>query len=500
MNGYVIALDQGTTTSRAIIFDAAGNAVSMAQYPFRQHYPKPGWVEHDPMDILSTQLHALGAAFEKSGLSPTDIAGIGITNQRETTIVWEKATGKPVCNAIVWQCRRTSDVSDQLIRDGMTDYIRKTTGLLPDPYFSATKIKWILDNVSGARARAERGELLFGTVDTWIIWNLTGKHVTDVSNASRTMLFDIDRLAWDANMCRRLGIPMQMLPQVVSNSEVYGYVVSGIPGIQILEGIPVCGAAGDQQAALLGQGCICPSQAKNTYGTGCFTLMNTGTLSPRSSGGLVTCVGWQIKGKTCYAVEGSVFNAGSSIQWLRDELGMISTAHECDVLAETVADTGGVYVVSAFTGLGAPWWDSYARGTITGITRGTNKAHICRAVLEGIAYQVSDLLEVMEKDAGNSLDILRVDGGASVSDFMMQFQADILQKPIDRPSSVETTALGAAFLAGLSAGVWNSLEDITSLRRTQKRFEPQMDAQKAAELLKNWRKAVRCSAGWAKEE
>lgn len=500
MNGYVIALDQGTTTSRAIIFDAAGNAVSMAQYPFRQHYPKPGWVEHDPMDILSTQLHALGAAFEKSGLSPTDIAGIGITNQRETTIVWEKATGKPVYNAIVWQCRRTADISDQLIQDGMTDYIRKTTGLLPDPYFSATKIKWILDNVPGARARAERGELLFGTVDTWIIWNLTGKHVTDVSNASRTMLFDIDRLVWDTNMCRRLGIPVQMLPQVASNSEVYGYVVSGIPGIQILEGIPVCGAAGDQQAALLGQGCIHPGQAKNTYGTGCFTLMNTGELSPRSDSGLVTCVGWQIKGKTCYAVEGSVFNAGSSIQWLRDELGLISTSHECDVLAETVADTGGVYVVSAFTGLGAPWWDSYARGTIAGITRGTNKAHICRAVLEGIAYQVADLLEVMERDAGNSLDVLRVDGGASVSDFMMQFQADILQKPIDRPSSVETTALGAAFLAGLSAGVWSSLEDIASLRRTQKRFVPQMDAQKAAELLKDWRKAVRCSAGWAKEQ
>ena len=500
MNGYVIALDQGTTTSRAIIFDAAGNAVSMAQYPFRQHYPKPGWVEHDPMDILSTQLHALGAAFEKSGLSPTDIAGIGITNQRETTIVWEKVTGKPVYNAIVWQCRRTADISDQLIRDGMTDYIRATTGLLPDPYFSATKIKWILDNVPGARARAERGELLFGTVDTWIIWNLTGKHITDVSNASRTMLFDIDRLTWDTNMCRRLGIPMQMLPQVASNSEVYGYVISGIPGIQLLEGIPVCGAAGDQQAALLGQGCIYPGQAKNTYGTGCFTLMNTGSLSPRSNDGLVTCVGWQIKGKTCYAVEGSVFNAGSSIQWLRDELGMISTAHECDVLAETVADTGGVYVVSAFTGLGAPWWDSYARGTITGITRGTNKAHICRAVLEGIAYQVADLLEVMEKDADNSLEVLRVDGGASVSDFLMQFQADILQKPIDRPSSVETTALGAAFLAGLSAGVWSGLEDITSLRRTQKLFTPQMEAQEAAKLLNNWRKAVRCSAGWARQE
>jgi len=500
MNGYIIALDQGTTTSRAIIFDASGNAVSMAQYPFTQHYPKPGWVEHDPMDILSTQLHALGAAFEKSGLSPTDIAGIGITNQRETTILWEKSTGKPIYNAIVWQCRRTSDISDRLVEDGMTDYIRKTTGLLPDPYFSATKIKWILDQIPGARARAEKGELLFGTVDTWLIWNLTGKHVTDVSNASRTMLFDINKLSWDSDICRRLGIPMQMLPQVVSNAEVYGHVVSGIPGIQRLEGIPVCGAAGDQQAALLGQGCILPGQAKNTYGTGCFTLMNTGETSPRSSGGLVTSVAWQIKGKTCYAMEGSVFNAGSSIQWLRDELGLISTAHECDVLAETVPNTGGVYVVSAFTGLGAPWWDSYARGTITGITRGTGRAHICRAVLEGIAYQVADLLVAMEKDTGTQLDVLRVDGGASVSDFMMQFQADVLQKPIDRPSSVETTALGAAFLAGLSAGLWKDPADIISLRQTQRRFEPQMDAKEAAKLLKDWHKAVGRSCGWARED
>lgn len=499
MNGYVIALDQGTTTSRAIIFDNAGNIISMAQYPFTQYYPKPGWVEHDPMDILGTQLHALGAAFEKSGLSPTDIAGIGITNQRETTIVWEKNTGKPIYNAIVWQCRRTASINDTLVKDGMTDYIRQTTGLLPDPYFSATKIKWILDTVPGARARAEKGDLLFGTVDTWLIWNLTGKHVTDVSNASRTMLFNIDKCVWDNTMCRRLGIPMQMLPQVVSNSETYGYVVSGVPGIQLLEGIPVCGSAGDQQAALLGQGCILPGQAKNTYGTGCFTLMNTGDNSPRSSGGLVTCIGWQLKGKTTYAVEGSVFNAGSSIQWLRDELGIISTAHECDVLAEQVEDTGGVYVVSAFTGLGAPWWDSYARGTITGITRGTNRAHICRAVLEGIAYQVADLLAVMEKDAGRPLDVLRVDGGASVSDFMMQFQADILQRPIDRPSSVETTALGAAFLAGLSAGLWNRLEDIQSLRRSQRRFEPTMDPVAAAMKLKGWHKAVMRSSAWEEE-
>jgi glycerol kinase len=426
----------------------------------------------------------------QSGVAPGQIVGIGLANQRETAVVWEKATGKPICPAIVWQCRRTADISEGLIRDGMTDYIRQTTGLLPDPYFSATKIKWILDTIPSGRDRAERGELLFGTVDSWLIWNLTGQHVTDVSNASRTMLFDINRLCWDETMCRRLGIPMQMLPRAVSNAEVFGHVVSGIPGLQRLEGIPVCGAAGDQQAALLGQGCIGLGQAKNTYGTGCFTLMNAGNTPITSKHGLVTSVGWNIGGQTTYALEGSVFNAGSSIQWLRDELGLISSSHECDVLAETVPDTGGVYVVSAFTGLGAPWWDSYARGTIVGLTRGTGKAHICRAVLEGIAYQVDDLLLAMEQDAESPMDVLRVDGGASVSDFMMQFQADILQKPIDRPYTVETTALGAAFLAGLSTGVWSGVEDIQALRRTQRRFEPTMAPQEAQRLISGWHEAV----------
>ena len=496
MNGYLIALDQGTTSSRAIVFDAAGNIVSLAQYPFEQIYPKPGWVEHDPMDILMTQLHALEEAFEKSGLSPTDIAGIGITNQRETTIVWDKTTGKPVYNAIVWQCRRTAATAEQLIRDGMGDYIRSVTGLIPDPYFSATKIKWILDNVPGARERAERGELLFGTVDCWLIWNLTGQHVSDYSNVSRTMLFDIHKLAWDEGLCRRLGIPRQMLPRPVSNSEIYGHVVSGIPGIARLEGIPVCGAAGDQQAALLGQGCVLPGQSKNTYGTGCFTLMNAGDTVPSSSGGLLTSIGWSVDGKLTYALEGSVFNAGSSIQWLRDELKLISTAHECDMLAESVPDTGGVYLVSAFTGLGAPWWDSRARGTIVGITRGTGRAHVCRAVLEGIAYQVADLLDVMEKDTGSRMDVLRVDGGASVSDFMMQFQADILQRPIDRPYTVETTALGAAFLAGLSAGVWSDIEQISALRRTQRLFEPRMEPSEAAERMRQWHRAVERASRW----
>ncbi len=496
MNGYIIALDQGTTSSRAIVFDSSGNIVSLAQYPFEQIYPQPGWVEHDPMAILGTQLHALEAAFEKSGLSPTDIAGIGITNQRETTIVWEKATGKPVYNAIVWQCRRTAGITEQLVRDGMTDYIRQTTGLLPDPYFSATKIKWILDTVPGARERAERGELLFGTVDCWLIWNLTGRHVTDYSNASRTMLFDIHKLCWDENLCRRLGIPMQMLPRAASNAEVFGCVVSGIPGLQRLEGIPVCGAAGDQQAALIGQGCILPGQAKNTYGTGCFTLMNAGSRPPENVGGLLTSIGWSVGGRVTYVLEGSVFNAGSSIQWLRDEVGLIASAHECDVLAESVPDTGGVYMVSAFTGLGAPWWDSYARGSLAGITRGTGKAHICRAVLEGIAYQVADLLAEMEKATGNTLDVLRVDGGASVSDFLMQFQADILQRPIDRPYTVETTGLGAAFLAGLSAGVWTDERAISALRRSERIFRPSMDDEKASGLLKCWHRAVERSLRW----
>ena len=499
MNGYVMALDQGTTSSRAILFDVQGNVVSMAQYPFRQIYPQPGWVEHDPMEILQTQMHAMGAAFEKSGVSPTDIAGIGVTNQRETTIVWEKDTGRPICNAIVWQCRRTAPICEQMEQDGMRDYIRQKTGLLLDPYFSATKIKWILDNVPGAQERADLGELLFGTVDSWLIWNLTGAHVTDCSNASRTMLFDIDNLCWDERLCRHLGISPSMLPRPVSNAEVYGRVKSGIPGLELLAGVPVCGSAGDQQAALLGQGCILPGQAKNTYGTGCFTLMNTGSASPRSRAGLVTSIGWNLGGETTYALEGSVFNAGSSIQWLRDELGLISTAHECDQLAESVPDTGGVYLVSAFTGLGAPWWDAYARGTIVGVTRGTTKAHIARAVLEGIAYQVKDLLDAMEADAASQLDVLRVDGGASVSQFMMQFQADILRRPIDRPKTVETTAMGAAFLAGLASGVWQDLTDIRTLRRTDTVFEPGMDCGHTEKLLAGWHRAVERSRDWAEK-
>lgn len=498
MNGYIIALDQGTTSSRAIIFDHGGNIVSLAQYPFAQIYPKPGWVEHDPMVILDSQLHAMSEAFEKSGLSPTDIAGVGITNQRETTIVWDKSTGKPVYNAIVWQCRRTASICDELTADGMAAYVRDKTGLLIDAYFSGTKIKWILDNVPGARERAERGELLFGTVDSWLIWNLTGgkAHVSDYSNCSRTMLFDIDALCWDEELCKKLGIPISMLPEPVPSSQVYGRVAEGLPGLEMLAGIPVCGSAGDQAAALLGQACVEPGQAKNTYGTGCFTLMNTGTHSVRSVSGLVTSVAWSVGGQTTYALEGSVFNAGSSVQWLRDELGLISTAHECDTLAESVPDNGGVYLVSAFTGLGAPRWDMYARGTIVGLTRGTTKAHIARATLEGIAYQVKDLLDAMEIDAGNQISVLRVDGGASVSNFLMQFQSDMVRKPIDRPKMVETTAFGAAFLAGIAGGVWHDIGDIAAIRQSDRIFNPQMEAAQAKRQHDNWLRAVGRSEKW----
>ena len=498
MNGYVVALDQGTTSSRAIVFDAKGTPVTIAQYPFPQIYPKPGWVEHDPMVILETQFHALAEAFEKSELSPTDIAGIGITNQRETTIVWDKNTGKPVYNAIVWQCRRTAAICDELMHDGIGDYVRDKTGLLIDAYFSGTKIEWILDNVDGARERAERGELLFGNVDSWLIWNLTGgkAHVSDYSNCSRTMLFDINALKWDETLCAKLGIPMSMLPEPVPSSMIYGKVAPGITGLEMLAGVPVCGSAGDQAAALMGQGCIEKGQAKNTYGTGCFTLLNTGDQSVRSASGLVTSVAWSIGGKTTYALEGSVFNAGSSIQWLRDEVGLLATSSECEALATSVPDNGGVYLVSAFTGLGAPRWDMYARGAIVGLTRGSTKAHIARAALEGIAYQVKDLLDAMEKDAGEPLSVLRVDGGASVNNFMMQFQSDILRKPIDRPKMVETTAFGAAFLAGLAVGVWKDISDIGAIRESDRVFRPSMDAQEAEALHKKWLKAVERSAKW----
>lgn len=498
---YIMALDAGTTSNRCILFNARGEMCSVAQKEFTQYFPKPGWVEHDANEIWTTQLGVALSAMNEVGASAEDIAAIGITNQRETTIVWEKATGRPIYPAIVWQCRRTAALCDRLRADGLTEHIRAVTGLVPDAYFSATKIRWILDHVPGAQERAERGELLFGNVDSWLIWNLTGgrAHVSDYSNCSRTMLFDIDNLCWDEELCARLGIPMSMLPVPVPSSMVYGQVTAGLPGLESLEGIPVCGSAGDQAAALLGQACIVPGQAKNTYGTGCFTLMNTGSKSVRSVSGLVTSVAWSVNGKTTYALEGSVFNAGSSIQWLRDELGLIGTAHECDILAESVPDNGGVYLVSAFTGLGAPRWDMYARGAIVGLTRGSNKAHIARATLEGIAYQVKDLLDAMQVDAESPISVLRVDGGASVSSFLMQFQADMLRVPIDRPKLVETTAFGAAFLAGLACGVWESVDDIALLRQSDRIFKPEMDADQAKQYHDNWLRAVGRAEKWSQE-
>ena len=494
---YVIALDQGTTSSRAIVFDRAGAVRSMGQYPLTQHYPQPGWVEHDPMEILRTQLMALAEAYERSGAAPAEIAAIGVTNQRETAVVWEKDTGRPIMNAIVWQCRRTAEECRRLEQAGLGPLVRQRTGLLIDAYFSGPKISWILDHVPGARARAEKGELLCGTVDSWLIWNLTGCHVSDYSNCSRTMLFDIDRLCWDEELCRALRVPMQLLPRPVSNSQVYGRIRSNIRGIEALAGIPVAGSAGDQQAALFGQGCFAPGQAKNTYGTGCFTLMNTGARSLRSENGLLTSVGWQRAGETTYVLEGSVFNAGSTIQWLRDELQLIGSAHETDLLAESVPDNGGVYLVSAFTGLGAPYWDMYARGALLGLTRGATRAHIARAALEGIAYQVAELVATMEKDLSCPLDSLWVDGGASVSDFMMQFQADLLRCSIYRPQVVETTAAGAAYLAGLAVGLWQDPQELLQCRRLERVFAPNMDPAQAKVLMSQWKKAVSRALHWA---
>lgn len=501
MSGYVIALDQGTTSSRAIVFNERGDIVNMSQYPFKQYYPQPGWVEHDPKEILFSQFYALAEVMEKSGLRAADIAGIGITNQRETTVIWDKNTGEPVYNAIVWQCRRTAAVCDELKADGMSGYIRDKTGLLIDAYFSGTKIKWILDNVAGARQRAEKGQLLFGTIDSWLIWNLTGgaAHVTDYSNASRTMLFDIDALKWDETLLKRLNIPECILPHPSESSMCFGKVAKGVKKIEMLEGVPVCGSAGDQAAALLGQGCIEKGESKNTYGTGCFTLINVGDKPISSASGLVTSVAWCIGGKTTYAMEGSVFNAGSAIKWLRDELKIIKTPHEIDVLAESVADNGGVYFVPAFTGLGAPYWDMYARGAILGLTRGSSRAHICRAVLESIAYQVKDLLDVMEEDVGE-VKCLRVDGGASVSDFMLQFQSDLIRRKIERPKSVETTAMGAAYLAGLASGVWHDIGDIKTIWQCDRVFEPQMDEAFAKSCHSQWKRAVSRAQGWIEPE
>lgn len=495
MGKYVIALDQGTTSSRCILFNEKGLIQSVSQKEFTQIYPKAGWVEHDPMEILATQIEVTKEAMEKLNVTAEDIAAIGITNQRETTVVWNKNTGKPVYNAIVWQCRRTSEFCDELKAEGFDKKIREKTGLVVDAYFSGTKVKWILDNVPGAREEAEKGNLLFGNIDTWLIWNLTkGKvHVTDYSNASRTMLFNIHTLEWDKEILERLNIPASMLPEVKPSSYVYGYTAPEILGGEI----PIAGAAGDQQAALFGQACFNPGTAKNTYGTGCFLLMNTGEKAVASKNGLLTTIAWGVDGKVEYALEGSIFIAGAVIQWLRDELRIIDKASDSEPLAESVEDTNGVYVVPAFVGLGAPYWDQYARGTIVGLTRGAKKEHLIRATLESLAYQTSDVLKAMEEDSGITLKALKVDGGACANNFLMQFQADILGVQVDRPEVIETTALGAAYLAGLAVGYWKDKEDISKNWAISRSFTPNMNDNRRKELLNGWKEAVNRSLGWA---
>ena len=496
MKKYVIALDQGTTSSRCILFDKDQNIVELAQKEFTQQYPHPGWVEHDPMEIYSSQYGVLMEVLAKSGVDVQEIAGIGITNQRETAIVWDKETGRPVHNAIVWQCRRTAALCEELKRDtAFTDYVQQRTGLLIDAYFSATKIKWILDNVPGARQQAEAGRLLFGTVDTWLIWKLTGgaAHVTDYTNASRTMLFDIEHLCWDKTICDRLGIPMNMLPEVRSCSEIYGTV--NIQGVEV----PIAGIAGDQQAALFGQTCFEAGEAKNTYGTGCFLLMNTGDKLFRSRNGLITTIASGVDGRIRYALEGSVFVGGAVVQWLRDELHLITEASDTEYFAKKVPDSAGVYLVPAFTGLGAPYWDMYARGVMVGLTRGAGRNHIIRAALESIAYQTADVLQAMERDAGLPLRELRVDGGASANNFLMQFQADIIGRTLRRPMIRETTALGAAYLAGLATGVWRDLDDIRSQWTLDRLYEPEMSESDRTRLRAGWHKAVERARGWAED-
>ena len=498
MSKYIMALDAGTTSNRCILFDEKGEICSIAQKEFTQYFPKPGWVEHDANEIWSSQLGVAVEAMAKLGIGADDIAAIGITNQRETTIVWDKSTGEPVYNAIVWQCRRTSEYCDTLKDKGLTDKFREKTGLIIDAYFSGTKLKWILDNVDGVRERAEKGELLFGTVETWLIWKLTkGKaHVTDYSNASRTLLFNIKDLTWDKEILEELNIPESMLPEPKPSSYVYGYSDASFFGKEI----PISGAAGDQQAALFGQTCFNPGEAKNTYGTGCFMLMNTGETPVYSNNGLVTTIAWGLDGKVNYALEGSIFVAGASIQWLRDELRIIESAADSEYMAKKVKDTNGCYVVPAFTGLGAPYWDQYARGTIVGLSRGVNKYHIIRATLESIGYQVNDVLHAMKADSGIDLAALKVDGGASANDFLMQFQSDIINAPVKRPSCVETTAMGAAYLAGLAVGYWGSKEDVIKNWAIDKVFTPAMDGEDREEKIKGWNKAVKCSFGWAKED
>ena len=497
MSKFIMALDAGTTSNRCILFNEDGEICSMAQKEFRQMFPNPGWVEHDANEIWSTQLGVAVEAMSKIGATAADIAAIGITNQRETAIVWNKETGEPVYNAIVWQCRRTADIADALKKKGLEDSYRKKTGLIIDAYFSATKIKWILDNVKGARKLAEEGKLLFGTVETWLIWKLTKgeAHVTDYSNASRTMLFNINTLTWDKDILAELDIPESMLPKPMPSSCVYGYTDPAYFG----SAIPIAGAAGDQQAALFGQTCFSEGEAKNTYGTGCFLLMNTGERPVFSENGLVTTIAWGLDGKVNYALEGSIFVAGAAIQWLRDGMRLIDSASDSEYMATKVKGTHGCYVVPAFTGLGAPYWDQYARGTIVGITRGTNKNHIIRATLESIAYQVEGVISAMEADAGIEIRSLNVDGGASANNFLMQFQSDMIQAPVNRPACVETTAKGAAYLAGLAVDYWKTKEDVIKNQQIERVFHPQMEEEERQKKLKGWKKAVKYAFGWAKD-
>lgn len=491
---YILALDQGTTSSRAILFNQAGQVVGSAQKEFNQIYPKPGWVEHDPMDIWGTQSGVAREVIKRMGVNPEDIAAIGITNQRETTVVWNKHTGKPIYNAIVWQCRRSAEICDELKEKKLEAYIRNNTGLVIDAYFSGTKIKWILDNVEGARESAEKGDLLFGTIDTWLVWNLTrgDVHVTDYSNASRTMIYNIRELKWDEFLLDELGIPNNMLPEVKNSSEIYGYTDEKDFGSRI----PIAGIAGDQQAALFGQACFEPGMAKNTYGTGCFVLMNTGAKFIESKNGLLTTISWGLNNKIEYALEGSIFVAGAAIQWLRDELKLIRSANESEDFATRVNDTNGVYLVPAFVGIGAPYWDMYARGTMVGLTRGAKAEHIVRAALEAIAYETRDVLEAMEEDSGIKLQKLKVDGGAVVNNFLMQFQSDILNVDVQRPEITETTALGVAYLAGLAVGFWTDKEDIKNNWMIDRTFEPFMEVDKREKLYNGWKKAVKRALSW----
>ena len=498
MKKYIMALDAGTTSNRCILFNERGEMCSVTQKEFTQYFPKPGWVEHDATEIWLTQYAVASVALAKAGATAADIAAIGITNQRETTIVWDRTTGEPVCNAIVWQDRRTAEYCDTLAGRGLTDMIRAKTGLLIDPYFSATKIRWILEQVPGAREKAEAGQLCFGTVETWLIWKLTGGkvHVTDYTNASRTMLFNIVELKWDEEILAELGIPASMLPEVKPSSGIYGETLHDLFG----GSIPIAGAAGDQQAALFGQTCFTPGEAKNTYGTGCFLLLNTGETPVFSKNGLVTTIAWGLDGKITYALEGSIFVAGSAIQWLRDELRVVDSASDSEYFAGKVEDTNGCYVVPAFTGLGAPFWDPYARGAIVGLTRGVNRYHIIRATLESLAYQTYDVLRAMEADSGIPMRVLKVDGGASANDLLMQIQADVIQTPVSRPVCVETTAMGAAYLAGLAVGYWKSKEDVVSNQATDRTFYPQISVTEQEQRLRSWHRAVECTRGWAKDD